>query len=342
MSTNLQRGRHGGRSISKSRRSPAYRRAIDLRAAIDELRSRFGPTIIRQASDLAIPPAGAERAALSTGSLGLDLITSGLPRGGITEYAGRDGAGRETLAATAVARAQAAGGLIVLVDPGGTADPEALTAVGIDLSALTLAYPSTLVQAESIVDVLCRCGAVDLLLISSFSSLLVLPASRGITRPERLLARWRSSLRGRRTSLLLVNHAVSEAPWSTMEERAVAQDAVLRVGLRARGVHIDADGEVAGLLSEAQVIKYLGRPHRPVIELLMRAGGPDAGRELLTLAHLVGCLEETALGLVVGSQLLGRSNRRAARTLGDDTDLAALVEERIRVAWTARHGTVPA
>jgi len=43
---------------------------------------------------------------LSTGSLGLDLLTGGLVRGAIAEYAGVDGAGKETLAHTALARAQ--------------------------------------------------------------------------------------------------------------------------------------------------------------------------------------------------------------------------------------------
>jgi hypothetical protein len=312
----------------------AHRRRVALRAAIETLRTRFGPTIIRQVGDLSAPPPGSDRFPLSTGSLGLDLLTGGLPQGTISEYAGLDGSGRETLAAVAIARAQAAGGLTVLVDPGGTTDPDALTAAGIDLAALTLAYPGTVGQACSIVDVLCRCGAADLLLINSFSSLLLLPTPGGAVRPGRLLARWHLSLRGRRTGLLLINHAVSDEPWSTMEERAMAQESGLRVGFSGHGIRLDAHGIIDGLCTEARVIKHLGRPHWPAIELLMQAGGPDQGRELLTLAQMTDCLEATPLGLLVGNRYLGRSMRQAALLLREDRDLASMVEKQIRASWS--------
>jgi hypothetical protein len=114
--------------LPSQRFRPRERREAALRAAIEALRTRFGPTIIRAASDLARWSPGDDRPLLSTGALGLDLLTGGLPRGGISEYAGRDGSGRETLAAVTMAQAQAAGGLAILVDAGGTADPDALTA----------------------------------------------------------------------------------------------------------------------------------------------------------------------------------------------------------------------
>jgi recombination protein RecA len=158
-------------------RQRRLRRQIALSAALEQLRDRFGPSIICPARDLLSAPSPDDRPLLSTGSLGLDLITGGLPRGAISEYAGRDGSGGETLAAVALARAQAANGLTLLVDAGGTADPDALTAVGIDLTRLTLAYPSTAAQAQTVIEVLCRCGALDLLVIASVSSLLLLPAT---------------------------------------------------------------------------------------------------------------------------------------------------------------------
>ena len=301
--------------------------------AVAALRERFGPTIIRPARELSLAAPFAERPALSTGALGLDLITAGLPRGAISEYAGRDGSGRETLAAVALARAQVAGGLVVLVDPGGAADPDALSAAGVNLGALTLAYPVTAAQGQGIVDALCRCGAADLLVITSWSGLLLLPGSRGLRWPGRLLARWRAGLRGRRTSLVLINHVVNETPWRTVEEGAVAREAALRLGLRAQGVELDPHGGVAGLLTAGRVVKHRGRPQGPPIELLIGAAGPHPGWELLRLAGLVGCLAQTPLGLVVGGHFLGRSPRRAAALLAADRSLATLVEGWIRMAW---------
>jgi hypothetical protein len=301
--------------------------------AITQLRDRFGSAIIRPARDLLTAPPLDDRPPLSTGSLGLDLLTGGLPRGAISEYAGRDGSGRETLAAVALARAQAAGGLTVLVDTGGTADPDALTAAGIEVARLTLVYPATAAQAQAVVEVLCRCGALDLLLINSVSSLFLLPTLSLARRTDRLLARWQGALRARRTSVLLVNDPVAHDPWRTVGDPGLAQATTLRVAYLPRGIRISAHGGVVELVTEARVIKHRGRPWEQVFELTVGASGPDRGRELLNLARMCACLMHTPLGLLMEDELLGRSEDRAILALTADTRLAALVEARVRRAW---------
>jgi recA bacterial DNA recombination protein len=311
------------------------RRQIALSTAIATLRDRFGPSIVRPARDLLTAPPLEDRSPLSTGSLGIDLITGGLPRGAITEYAGRDGSGRETLAAVALARAQTAGGLVVLVDAAGTADPEALTAAGIDLARLTLVYPATVAQAQAVIEVLCRCGALDLLVINSVSSLFLLPALSYTQGTDRLLARWQGALRARRTSMLLVNDPVSSDPWRTVGDPGLAQATTLRVAYSARGIRCAAHDGVAELLTLARVIKHRGRPWEPVIELVVGATGPDRGRELCSLARQCGCFTKTPLGLAVDGVVLGRSEDRAARALNGDERLTSLLETQVRHAWLA-------
>src|SRR5690349_18998234 len=143
MSTKLRGIPLASAAHTRSDTARLRRRQAALQEAIATIRARFGPRIIRPASDLVVVPALADRPLLSSGSLGLDLLTGGLPRGTLTEYAGCDGSGRETLAATALARTQEAGGLTLLIDPDGTADPDALAAAGVVLDALPLAYPAT-------------------------------------------------------------------------------------------------------------------------------------------------------------------------------------------------------
>jgi recombination protein RecA len=179
-------------------------RRARLAAALDRLRQRFGPSIIHAAADLSCLPVEGQPP-LSTGSLGLDLLVGGLPRGNIVEYAGVDGSGRETLAAVALARAQQQGGLVLLVDPGNTADPDALVAAGVDLRSLTIASPSTAAQAWTILEVITRCGALDLILVLSLSSLLLLPGAATAGRVEKRLARLWLASRGRRTAVLFTN-----------------------------------------------------------------------------------------------------------------------------------------
>ena len=78
---------------------------------------------------------------------------------------------------------------MLLVDPGNTADPDALVAAGVDLRTLTIASPSTAAQAWTILDVMTRCGALDVILVSSLSSLLLLPGAATAGRVEKRLAR---------------------------------------------------------------------------------------------------------------------------------------------------------
>jgi len=79
---------------------PAVRRGTHgarLAAAIAAARRRWGDHIIRVGAEIAAPSTRMGLPALSTGSLGLDLSTGGLPRGAVAEYVGVDGAGAETL-----------------------------------------------------------------------------------------------------------------------------------------------------------------------------------------------------------------------------------------------------
>ena len=78
MSTNLQRVSLDGPPGRRDLGQPRDRQAA-LEAAIAAIRARFGPHIIRLAGDLVHVQAVADRPPLSCGSLGLDLLTGGLP-----------------------------------------------------------------------------------------------------------------------------------------------------------------------------------------------------------------------------------------------------------------------
>jgi len=131
-----------------TRRTPSPSRPLErnggaqvqrLRAVIAALRARYGPSIIRTGAEVLALPAVALSShgrPLSTGSLGLDLIAAGLPQGGIAEYAGVDGSGKEALAVAALAACQRAHGTALLVDADGAVDPDALCAAGVDLDQL--------------------------------------------------------------------------------------------------------------------------------------------------------------------------------------------------------------
>jgi hypothetical protein len=329
MGTNFQRVSLAGPPPRHDLGQQRQRQAA-LDAAIAAIRARFGQHIIRLAGDLAQVRAVSDRPPLSCGSFGLDLLTGGLPRGTITEYAGGDGSGRETLAATALARAQAAGGLALLVDPDGTADPDALAAAGVVLDALPIAYPATMAQAATTLGMLCRCGALDLMLVASLSALVRLPTGVRAGWPARLLSRLSHELRGRRTALLMVNAPVPGEQWRTVAETPMARVTALRLAFHGRGVQVGPHGDLEGLQTQVRVIKHRGHSHGTVFDLVIKAGGPDHTLELVRLARQLGCAQETPLGLQAAGLQIGRTENHAAITLERDPVLARALEEQVR------------
>jgi len=324
-------------------------RRAALAAVVAALRRRYGDRIIRSATDLAARDPEAGPPALSTGSLGLDLIAGGLPRGALAEYAGVDGAGKETLAHTALARAQRDGGLVLLLDADGASDPDALGAAGVDVAALMLAWPTTAEEAWHALMALARCGALDLLLVTSLPGLTALPGADGLRLVRHWLPRLRLALRGRRTALLVTNvpmsasaragEADARGPWGTwgrgdtLGGEAVAQAATLRVALRPAGLRFGPHGDVVGLGAAVTAVKHRGLPHGPTLSLELTDAGTHRALELVTLARLTGCIARTGLGLTMGEALLGRTEQRAAATVAGDPALAAALEAGIRRAW---------
>ncbi len=325
--------------LRPSRVPTTHRAALD--AVVAALRRRYGAHIIRAAGDLVAPGAATGTPPLSTGSLGLDLLTGGLVRGAIAEYAGVDGAGKETLAHTALARAQRDGGLALLLDADGASDPDALAAAGVDLASLVLACPTTAQEAWPAMVALARSGALDLLLVTSLSGLLNLPGAGDLRLLRVWLPQLRLALRGRRTALLVTNAPLARddvdraRAWDTVGGVVVAQAAALRVALRPTGLRFGPHGDVAGLGATATVVKRHGLCRGPALALELTDGGTNHARELVTLGLLTGRITDTRLGLVTEGIALGRTQTRAATTLATDPALAAALEAHIRRAWDA-------
>ncbi len=310
---------------------------------VADLRRRFGPRIIRLGADLLAATHSSAPGAepLSAGSLTLDLLVGGLPRGAVAEYAGPEGAGTETLALAALATCQRAGGLVLLVDAAGTADGDALTQVGLDLDDLALACPWNAAEAWEVLLALCRADALDLVLASLPDLLALRGAGGGRYQSARVLNRLALTLRGHQTALLLTNRPALLCPdpevsaWPTLGGAAIARAAALRLALWPAGVRLTPYGDIAALGAQVHVIRQRGRPLAAPVPLEIGDCGPRRAAELLALGRATGCLEQTRLGVAMAGHVLGRSEARAIDTLEADAALATELERRIRAAWTA-------
>jgi recombination protein RecA len=110
---------------------------------------------------------------VSTGALSLDigLGIGGLPRGRIVEIFGPESSGKTTLAISAIAQAQKAGGTVAFVDAEHALDLSYARKLGVNTKDILISQPDTGEQALEIVETLVRSGAVDLLVVDSVAAL---------------------------------------------------------------------------------------------------------------------------------------------------------------------------
>lgn len=109
----------------------------------------------------------------SSGSILLDeaLGVGGYPKGRIIEIYGPESSGKTTLALTAVAEVQRAGGRCAYIDVENTIDPEYSQKIGIKIDELVLSQPDSGEEAFEIAEALTDSGGFDLIVIDSVAAL---------------------------------------------------------------------------------------------------------------------------------------------------------------------------
>lgn len=133
-----------------------------------DLRRRFGPDVIRPASEL--PPVEI----IPTGFPALDraLIIGGLPRGRIVNIYGPDSSGKTTLCLHVIAEAQNAGGQAAFIDAEHKLDPAWAARRGVDVDRLMVIHPETGERALEMAAALTRSGALSVIVVDSTAALL--------------------------------------------------------------------------------------------------------------------------------------------------------------------------
>ena len=140
-----------------------------LETALAQIEKQFGKgAVMRLGQNRAM-----QVAAISTGSLGLDLALGigGLPRGRIVEIYGPESSGKTTLALHCIAQGQKDGGNAAFIDVEHALDPTYAAALGVDVDSLLVSQPDTGEQALEITEALVRSGAIDVIVIDSVAAL---------------------------------------------------------------------------------------------------------------------------------------------------------------------------
>ncbi len=317
-----------------------------LEAAVTQIERSFGKgSIMRLGANESV----VQIAAVSTGSLGLDLALGigGLPRGRIVEIYGPESSGKTTLALHVIAEAQKTGGTCAFVDAEHALDSGYARKLGVDLENLLISQPDAGEQALEIADTLVRSGAIDVLVVDSVAALTPRAELEGEMGDSHMglharlmsqaLRKLTASVAKSNTLIIFINQIRMKIgvmfgnPETTTGGNALKFYASVRLDIRRIGQIKDKE-EVVGNQTRVKVVKNKVAPPFKVIEFdIMYGEGVSKTGELLDLGVKAGIVEKSGSWFSYNSERIGQGRENAKTFLRDNPQLAAQIENQIRV-----------
>jgi recombination protein RecA len=286
--------------------------------------------------------------AVSTGSIALDLAlgVGGLPRGRIIEIFGAESAGKTTLAMSAIAEAQAAGGQAAFIDVEHAMDPSYARIIGVDVDKLLISQPDSAEQALEITEYLIRSGALDIIVIDSVAALVPQAELEGdmgdmqIGLQARIMSKALRKLTGiihkTDTVCIFINQlrekvgVVFGSPEVTPGGRALKFYSSVRIDLR-RVEAVKVGQDIIGNRIRARVVKNKVAPpfRKAEIEILFDSGISKEG-SLLDLGVENGIIKKSGSFYSYGDTRLGQGREASRKFLKTSTDIRDEIEAAIR------------
>jgi recombination protein RecA len=318
-----------------------------IETAVASIERQFGKgSIMALGDDAAVEPI----AAIPSGSLGLDaaLGIGGLPRGRVVEIFGPESSGKTTLALHAIASAQKLGGIAAFVDAEHALDLRYAAGIGVQIDRLYLSQPDTGEQALEIVEILCRSGGVDVIVIDSVAALTPRAEIEGEMGDAHLGLQARLMSQALRkltavthrtgTCLVFLNQirmkigVMFGSPETTTGGNALKFYASVRLDVRRTQTVKDGDVAVASATRVKVVKNKVARPFTEA-EFEIRYGtGIDALGELLELGAAHGVLEKSGAWYSANGERIGQGKEKSVAALRENPKLREELEAKLREA----------
>jgi len=299
-------------------------------------------------------------AVIPTGSVSLDLAlgVGGFPRGRVVEIYGPESSGKTTLALHAIANAQKAGGIAVLVDAEYAFDAKYAKGLGVDIDNLLVSQPDTGEQALEIVDTLVRSGAIDVIVIDSVAALVPAAEIEGdmgdshVGLQARLMSQALRKLTGiiskTKTCLIFINQLRMKIgvmfgnPETTTGGNALKFYSSVRCDIR-RIAPIKEGEQTIGNRTRVKVVKNkVAPPFREAEFDILYGHGISYLGDLVDLGAEQNVIEKSGSWFSYKGERLGQGREKTKEFLAENTDIRARIEEELKEKIGQKETATPA
>ncbi|MFL6055191.1 MAG: recombinase RecA [Actinoallomurus sp.] len=315
-----------------------------LETALAQIEKRFGKGSAMRLGDDPWAPIEV----IPTGSAALDVAlgVGGLPRGRVVEIYGPEMSGKTTVALHAIANAQRAGGIAVVIDAEYSLDLEYAKKLGVDTDNLIVCQPDTGEQALEIADMLIHSGAVDLIVIDSVAALVPRAEIEGnmgdphVGLQARLMSQALRKIAGAlgqsRTTAIFVNQLREKIgvsfgpPETTTGGRALKFYASVRLDIRR--IETLKDGtDAVGNRTRVKVAKNkVAPPFRQAEFDILYDQGISREGELIDMGVEHGFVRKAGAWYTYKGDQLGQGKENARNFLKNNPDTANEIEKKIK------------
>ncbi len=284
---------------------------------------------------------------ISTGSLSLDIATGigGFPRGRVIEIFGPESSGKTTLALSAIAQAQMAGGVAAFIDAEHALDINYAQKLGVKIEDLLVSQPDTGEQALEIAEALVRSGAVDIITIDSVAALVPkaeIEGEMGDSLPglqarlmSQALRKLSAAISKSLTTVIFINQIRMKIgvmfgnPETTTGGTALKFYSSIRLDIR-RIENIKENQETVGGRVRVKVVKNKVAPpfKQAEFDIYFNEGISRFG-EIVDLGVERGIIEKSGAWYSYGGNRIGQGRENTKEYLKNNIEIAKEIEKKI-------------
>ena len=287
---------------------------------------------------------------IHSGSLLIDNVLGigGYPKGRIIEIYGPESSGKTTLALSAIAECQKAGGRAAFVDAEHAIDPNYAQKLGVDTDELILSQPDHGEQALEIVEMLARSEAIDIIVVDSVAALVPQSELDGemtdsnVGAHARLMSKAMRKLAGvlnkSNCTVIFINQLREKVgviygnPEVTTGGRALKFYATIRIDIRKADAIKDGDQIIGNQVNVKIVKNKVAPPYKSCkFDLIFGDGFSKLG-EVLDLALQYGFAKKLGSWFEILGERVGQGKEAAKNFLKEHPDVYEDVASKVAEA----------